>query len=66
MAEIPRCPQCRAAVAKVTRPIGSPLNNEQFDAIKNGDWICLKCYRTGVLGARRGRYWWDSEVVRND
>lgn len=55
------CPQCGAALTKVRNPAGSSLNDDQFDAVKAGDWYCASC-PSNDRGNSSHCYWNDSEV----
>lgn len=37
-----RCPICNGPVEKVRRSSVSPLNSDQFDAVRCGDYYCDK------------------------
>jgi hypothetical protein len=56
------CPQCSTALEKVKNPAGSYMNNEQFDAVKAGDWFCKLCRSNGRNKINKVCYWWDKEV----
>lgn len=56
----PGCPNCGRTLYKVTRPKSSVLNDDQFDAIRAGDWYCTNC--TGFQSNTGYRYWWRWEV----
>jgi len=58
---MPNCPQCRNPLEKVRRGSNSPLNEEQFDAIKAGDWFCKKC-PSNSRSKSPFAYFWDSEI----
>lgn len=57
-----KCPDCGKQLQKVTRSAGSPLNAEQFDAVRAGDWYCDACPGNG-RGNTNLRYFWDREVL---
>ncbi len=54
------CPQCGCALRAVTRDPGSPLNEEQFDSVRAGDWYCITC--KGTEAATGYKYWWDRDL----
>jgi hypothetical protein len=58
---IATCPQCGASLNRVKQDTAM-LNEEQFDAIKAGDWYCDTCPGNG-RGKSSLCYWWDREVV---
>jgi hypothetical protein len=39
------------------------LNDDQFDAVRAGDWYCVKC-PSNNRGNTPFRYWWDSELTQ--
>lgn len=55
------CPKCGGPVHLVERGPYSPLNQDQFDAVKAGDYYCKICPDND-----RGRtaycYWWEHEL----
>lgn len=57
----PVCPGCSQSLHRVTRPSGSMLNDEQFDAVRAGDWYCAKCPSNG-RGNTKYRYFWSHEL----
>jgi uncharacterized protein with PIN domain len=57
---IPKCPQCNKKLEKVTRDTGSYLNQDQFDAVRAGDWYCASC--TGNEARTGFKYWWNREL----
>lgn len=61
----PACPDCRKPLAKVTRSRSSMLNDDQFDAIRAGDWYCATC-PTNNRGNTPYRYFWDRELLTDD
>ena len=55
------CPKCGGKLNLVTQSSKSPLNEEQFDSIKAGDYYCDKC--EGDRGKKtRHRYYWKREL----
>lgn len=57
----PVCPDCSKPLHKVTRPGGSMLNDDQFDAVRAGDWYCDTC-PGNERGNTRYRYFWNREM----
>ena len=57
----PVCPGCGGALQVVRQSATSPLNREQFDAAKAGDYFCDKC-PSNDRGNRPFRYFWKSEL----
>lgn len=54
------CPQCSRPLYRVTRDPDSPLNEDQFDSVRAGDWYCTSCRGTE---ARTGyKYFWVREL----
>ena len=58
---MPACPRCQQPLKQVTQSPYSPLNSDQFDASKAGDWFC-ECSDNG-RGAAPYVYFWDHEVT---
>ena len=56
----PRCPGCGAVLARVLRPAGSLLNEDQFRAVRAGDYVCDICI--GTRGNTGLRYYWRAEL----
>jgi hypothetical protein len=59
----PVCPKCGRELERVRQSPTSPLNAEQFDAVKAGDWYCSVCPGNG-RGHASFCYFWDSEIVK--
>jgi len=59
-----RCPQCGTDLLEVKQSNGM-LNDEQFDAVKAGDWYCTKC-PSNDRGKTTLCYWWQREVLVDD
>lgn len=57
----PQCPKCKVPMRRVRNPSGSMLNDDQFDAIRAGDWYC-GCHNNG-RGNTSNAYYWNSEVA---
>lgn len=56
-----KCPQCKGELFKVFQSSPQMLNQDQFDAVKAGDWYCDNCPDNGR--GKSGRcYFWDNEV----
>lgn len=55
-----KCPKCKSELKCVTNPCGSMLNDEQFDAIKAGDYYCDSCH--GNRSDSGFRYFWKKEL----
>ena len=60
MVTAPPCPLCQQPLKRVTQGPYSPLNSDQFDAVKAGDWFC-ECSSNG-RSATLFAYFWDWEV----
>ena len=56
------CPRCGQSLKPVEQESGA-LNDDQFDAIKAGDWYCEHC--KGSRGKTGYRYYWDRELQGN-
>lgn len=56
---MPNCPACGEPLQKV-RNTGGWMNDDQFDAVKAGDWFC-ECHNNG-RGNTPLAYYWDREV----
>ncbi|GMW02629.1 MAG: hypothetical protein AMXMBFR84_37650 [Candidatus Hydrogenedentota bacterium] len=56
----PLCPQCDQPVKRVSRSPNSYMTEEQFDAVKAGDWFCDNC--SGDRGQTGYAYFWQSEI----
>lgn len=54
------CPNCGGNLKVVCNYFGSMLNDEQFDAIKSGDYYCDYCH--GNRGHSGFRYFWEKEI----
>jgi len=55
------CPDCGKPLEPVRQSPGSPLNVDQFDAVKAGDFFCSTCPGNG-RGNSNFRYFWKSEL----
>jgi hypothetical protein len=56
------CPQCGKDLHKVCNPSDSLMNDNQFDAMRAGDWYCDNCPSNG-RGNSPYAYFWDREVT---
>lgn len=56
------CPQCGRQIHLVKRSPDSPLNQDQFDAVKAGDYYCDHC-PSNDRGHKPYCYWWESELI---
>jgi hypothetical protein len=54
------CPQCEGELVRVTQ-VGGWMSDEQFDAVKAGDWYFPVC-PSNDRGQKPYCYWWNSEV----
>ena len=61
MREPPTCPQCQAILHRVRRGGDSPLNADQFDAVKAGDWYCSVCAGAEAKHTTY-KYWWEKDL----
>jgi hypothetical protein len=57
----PACPECARPLQKVRKASSSPLNDEQFDAVRAGDWFCE--HHTNGRGNTSYAYYWNREVT---
>lgn len=55
----PICPTCGCELFKV-RNESTYLNEDQFDAVKAGDWFCRTC--VGKEARSGFKYWWNREL----
>lgn len=56
-----KCPQCGGPLRKVRQSPTSPLNRDQFDARKAGDYYCETC-PDNDRGNSKLCYWWEDEL----
>lgn len=56
-----KCPQCGENLIKVLMNTNCPLNEEQFDSVRAGDYYCPKCPDNN-RGRGKMCYWWKSEL----
>lgn len=56
------CPQCGKPLNRV--PGSSWMNDDQYEAVKAGDWFCETCPDNG-RGNSGLCYWWHQEVENN-
>lgn len=56
-----RCPFCQGPLRPVLQPAGSMLNQDQFAAIRAGDYYCVQC--KGEQSATGFRYFWRHELA---
>ena len=61
MVTAPPCPLCQQPLKRVTQGPYSPLNSDQFDAVKAGDWFC-EC-SSNSRGHAPYAYFWSREVL---
>ncbi len=54
------CPDCNNKLEKVIQSENSPLNKEQFDSVRAGDYFCRIC--PGTRGKSGFRYYWGYEL----
>ncbi len=57
-----KCPDCGKPLEKVRQSATSPLNAEQFDAMKAGDFFCDAC-PSNERGNAQLRYFWKRELL---
>ena len=57
-----KCPDCGKLLQEVRQSENSPLNREQFDASKAGDFFCDSC-PSNDRGHAPLRYFWKSELL---
>lgn len=61
----PLCPNCSRVLRPVARPSCSPLNEDQYAAIRAGDWYCVSCpafMGTAHQGKSGYAYFWNRDV----
>ena len=58
------CPKCGHPLFKVVRSDWSMLNEEQFRAIRAGDYVCEAGCK-GDRGKSGLRYYWEHELPNN-
>ncbi len=58
-----KCPQCNGPLDEVPRH-SNWLNDEQYAAVKAGDWYCTSC-PSNERGNSPFCYWWNSEVFEH-
>ena len=64
---MPVCPVCGKELIRVRYPADSPLNRDQWESQKAGDWYCETCPDNGRAVSHQPRsYFWDHEVVHKD
>jgi hypothetical protein len=56
-----QCPTCNAPLHRVRND--SPLNDDQFAAIRAGDYFCKQCTSNQALSGYR--YYWERDLPRN-
>jgi len=56
-----KCPQCGSPLQPVLQSPNSPLNRDQFDAVKAGDYYCETC-PDNDRGKKLLCYWWEREL----
>ena len=54
------CPICQKKLELVEQPASSLLNEEQWKAIRCGDWFCRCC--PPLLDGDKYRYFWNEDV----
>ena len=62
-----KCPNCGGELGRVNRPFDSLLNDDQFDAIRAGDWYCTQCPEdigTAHKAKSGYAYFWDKDVIK--
>lgn len=58
----PLCPLCRRELFPVLQEPGSVINEDQFDAVRAGDYYCTSCPTNG-RGNTGYRYFWKGELA---
>ncbi len=56
-----KCPRCGGPLIAVRQSANSPLNADQFDAVKAGDYYCPSC-PSNDRGHTPLCYWWEHEL----
>ena len=57
-----KCPNCGGELFAVTRPSDSYLSPDQFDAVRAGDFYCMKC-PSNDRGNTGYWYFWERELM---
>lgn len=63
MATKHNCPQCGNPLYRVLNPSFSMLNDEQFAAVRAGDWYCSECKSDAAASGYK--YYWDEDLPKN-
>lgn len=58
----PKCPLCKNELQPVLQERGSVLNEDQFAAVRAGDYYCTRCPDNG-RGNTGYRYFWARELA---
>ena len=62
-----KCPVCDAELIAVTNPANSALNDDQFDAVRVGDWYCKNVTvdhgEHAERSSSRYAYFWTRELT---
>lgn len=59
-----KCPECKNELFPVLQDRSSPLNYEQFESVRAGDYYCENC--TGSRGNSGYRYFWKKELIKQN
>lgn len=62
----PFCPGCNGKLERVRQSGPRWLNDDQFDAVKAGDWYCVSGCPDNGRGKSGCAYYWDHEVILPD
>lgn len=57
-----KCPTCGNPLRRVTKSAMSPLNYDQFDSVRAGDWYCETC-PSNNRGNTNFKYFWNRELT---
>lgn len=57
-----KCPECGLALYPVKYPSGSPLNRDQWESTRAGDFYCTSC--TSDVSKSGFRYFWEHELKK--
>lgn len=58
------CPQCDTELEVIRQSSSSPLNSDQWDAVKAGDYCCHKCPPNKETNSGKFYYLWTWEVTK--
>ncbi len=56
-----KCPDCDNELEEIVLPLNSMLNEDQFESVKAGDFVCYNCPPNGRSKSPY-KYFWKSEL----